>query len=205
MAIRTWTPADGFTRKPVKPTVTEKPKPPVQPKPKRRKPSERQRAYWLKRNRLSLQEYTVADQYLVKQIQTQTPMVFVGYGRVIACTVKKLWRYDLDLSIKERKRNFHKLDFAVYYKSVDASAVEKLLAFDADSVSGKPSRKLSEREAVDMGALRTGASVTLTLRTGHTLTGEVRWITAYDIGLTLDNGAKVHCFKHAIVFCQSRC
>ena len=128
MAIRTWTPADGFTRKPtviekpmnrgmpssashaVKPTVVEKPKPPVQAK--RRKPSERQRAYWLKRNQLEPSEYTVADQYLVKQAKTQTPMVFVGYGRVYACTITKLWRYHVDLSIEGRKKRIHKLALA---------------------------------------------------------------------------------------------
>jgi sRNA-binding regulator protein Hfq len=214
MATLRWTPADGFTRKTkpviVKPTVAEKPKPPpVQPKPSSRKPSERQRAYWLKQNQLSPQEYTVADQYLVKQARTHTPMVFIGYGVIYSCTITWLWRYDLDLILDGvstgSTRRIHKLDLALYYKVQDKEAVEKRLAFDADSVRDRPSQKLSERDGVDLSAVERGLKLTLTLRTGHRLTGVVRWVTDYDVGLTLPNGAKVHVFKHAISSCQPRC
>jgi len=218
MAIKVWTPETGFTRKtqPVvtQPPVTEKPKPkskskppPAQPsKPKRPKPSalKRQREYWEKCNRLTPDDYTIADQYLVKQVKTQTPMVFLGYGMTYPCTVTKLWRYDIDLNIDGRWKRIHKLALAAHYKQSDASAVESLLSFDASLMREKPAWKLSEREAVNVDALDKGAVVSLTLRTGHRLEGVVRWFTADDIGLTCD-GVKVLMFRHAIANCQPLC
>lgn len=200
MAIQVWTPETGFTRKTkpviVKPTVVEKPTPAQPSKAKRRKPSERQRAYWLKQNQITAR--TIADQYLVKQAKTKTPMMFVSYGRVFPCTITKLRSYDIDLMVDGRKKRIHKLDMALYYKASDAPAVEKLLTFDSDSVTGRPPQKLSELDVVDLSVLERGRAVTLTLRTGHRLTGVVRWFCVDDIGLTCGEGVKVHLFRHAI-------
>lgn len=201
MAISVWTPADGFTRKP---TVTEPPKPsppPAQPsKAKLPSPSviRKQRAYWLKQNRLSPQDLTIADQYLLKQAKTKTPMVFVGYGRVYCGIAKSVWRYFLRVFVGDKLITAHKLNLSLYYKQADAPAVAELLFFDASWVRERPTKKLSERNGIDLSALERNATVTLTLRTGHTLTGIVRWVSRYDVGLTLSNGAKVHVFKHAI-------
>lgn len=209
--IRTWTPADGFTRKPkpvINPTVIEKPKSAQPPKPKRPKPSalKRQRAYWLKQNQLSPQDYTIANQYLVKQIRTQTPMIFVGDLGAITCTIRRLWRYDIDSIIDGRKKRIHKLDQAMYHKAEDAPAVEKLLTHDPTQACGRLPKARSERYQVDdavlLASLTDKTPLCFALRTGHTLTGMVRWFTAYDIGLTCGDGVSVHLFRHAVSDCH---
>lgn len=162
------------------------------------------KAIYREMNRIKKEELTIADGYLMKKIRQKTPMVFVGYGMKSQGIVKGIWKYKVDVLDGSRFQALEKLHLVCCYKQQDAGQVENCIQMDKGVAAQTlpPIVSQSERFQLPDEVLETCHKnhhlITITLRTGHLITGKVMWFTPYNIGLMLKGFVKVMVFRHAI-------
>ena len=158
---------------------------------------------WLQNNRIE-GEYSIAEKYISKQIREKTPMIFHTYDGTLHCQIERLWKYNLNLLVDGKQQSYSKLRLACYYKERDAPLVEHGMLvhpqIEAKKLEVVVPRK--DRLRIDDVPLKESAKtkrpIFVALRTGQLFKGYVRWFTPYEIRLIVQNGAKVHIFRHAL-------
>ena len=145
-----------------------------------------------------------AIDYFQKQVREKTPMVFIGYGETVDCTIIKGWVYEWVLTVNEERDKRKKTDFCCCYKQEDAEKVLATMITDLAIVNQKlePIIPRKDRYKVNDEILKTSQAdkspMTVALRTGQVFTGYVDWFTPFDIALILENEGKVKIFRHGL-------
>ncbi len=142
--------------------------------------------------------------YFHKQVRDKTPMVFIGYGETVDCTIIKCGVFEWLLSVNEERDKRKKTDFCCCYKQQDAEKIKAVMITDLAVVNQKlePIIPRKGRYKVNDEILKTSqaskSSITVALRTGQVFTGYVDWFTPFDIALILSNEGKVKIFRHGL-------
>ena len=145
-----------------------------------------------------------AIDYFEKQVREKTPMLFIGYGETLDCTIIKGWVYEWVLVVNEERDKRKKTDFSCCYKQDDAEKVKASLITDLAIANQKlePIIPRKGRYKVSDEILKTSQAdkspITVALRTGQVFTGHVDWFTPFDIALVLSNEGKVKIFRHGL-------
>ena len=145
-----------------------------------------------------------AIDYFQKQVREKTPMIFIGYGETLDCTIIKGWVYEWVLVVNEERDKRKKTDFCCCYKQQDAEKVLATMITDLSIVNQKlePIIPRKNRYKVSDEILKTSQAdkspITVALRTGQVFRGYVDWHTPFDIALILSNGGKVKIFRHGL-------
>ncbi len=145
-----------------------------------------------------------AIDYFQKQVREKTPMIFIGYGETLHCTLIRGLMYEWVLAVNEKHDERKKTDFSCCYKQSDTEKVRATIITDLAIVNPKlePIIPRKDRYKVSNEILKTSqaskSSITVALRTGQVFTGYVDWFTPFDIALILSNGGKVKIFRHGL-------
>ncbi len=145
-----------------------------------------------------------AIDYFQKQVREKTPMIFIGYGETVDCTIIRGLVFEWILVINDERDKRKKTDFSCCYKQSDALKVLAVMITDLAIVNQKlePIIPRKDRYKVSDETLKTSQAskspMTVALRTGQVFTGYVDWFTPFDIALILSNEGKVKIFRHGI-------
>ena len=145
-----------------------------------------------------------AIDYFQKQVREKTPMIFIGYGETVDCTIIRGLVFEWILVINEERDKRKKTDFSCCYKQQDAEKVVAVMTTDLAIVNQKlePIIPRKDRYKVSDETLKTSQAskspMTVALRTGQVFTGYVDWFTPFDIALVLSNEGKVKIFRHGL-------
>ena len=142
--------------------------------------------------------------YFDKQVREKTPMVFIGYGETVDCTIIKGLVFEWLLSVNEERDKRKKTDFSCCYKQQEGEKILATMVTDLSIVDQKlePIIPRKDRYKVNDEILKTSRAskspITVALRTGQVFSGYVDWFTRFDIALILSNRGKVKIFRHGL-------
>jgi len=140
--------------------------------------------------------------YCLKQLHTGAEVVFVTYTKEIRGVIEKLWRYEIKL--KERKKLIDKLRILYCFKSDALYSVKQHVGIDEEVKDERlePVRKITERLQIPDEILKKcfneKRSITVTMRNGHVLKGQIFSFGIFSIRLQIDTKHRVVIFRHAI-------
>jgi len=150
-------------------------------------------------------QLSFGDLYILKQINFETSMFFALYGAVqLPATVLEMTLSSLTLNNNGSEQQIPKTDIKYCYKDIDAEKLQAAAGID-EAVKARQLTQLpanAETCEIDTEAVRqarkNGSAIAITLREGEVFRGTIDWVSAYEIKLILENGAKVVIFRHAI-------
>lgn len=164
----------------------------------------------MKERPMKPRQSNVGDQYMSKQMNFQTPMVFVSYTESIRCTVKRILKYNIFLLCGEDARQIRKLDIKYCYKQEYEASVKANIKYDESiqSQSLEPIEPMNERYQINGKLLQKARSdqscVKVVLRGGEIIEGTIDWFSPYEIKLAFPEGSNhrpkgnIIAFRHSV-------
>ncbi len=148
----------------------------------------------------------IAMLYIQKQVEAQTPMVFVTRDAEIHATVLEFGKYEHLLNVDGEPTPVKKATLQYHYKAIDADTVaEKIGAEDAALTNNDHRSRVSNRLLWASRSMEIPAR--FTLRGGDTFTGLVEWFTPYAVKLNIgmrgaDDTASVVLHRRAALWAE---
>ncbi len=146
--------------------------------------------------------------YMQKQINLQTPMVFVIGDGEIHATVVEYGKFEHVLRIDGEPTPVAKVTLQYHYKALDADIVAEKIGVDEavrDRNEATPAT-YKARQLISSGDLwrakKRNVVVRFTMRNGAVFTGTMDWFTPYEVKLSIgprgeDDTASVILHRHA--------
>ena len=150
-------------------------------------------------------QLSFGDLYILKQINFETSMFFALYGAVqLPATVLEMTLSNLTLNNNGSEQQVPKTDVKYCYKDIDAEKLQAAVGINEAVKAQQLAQLQDDTQAceIDTEAVRqarkNGSLIEITLREGEVFRGTIDWVSAYEIKLILENGAKVVIFRHAV-------
>ena len=150
-------------------------------------------------------QLSFGDLYILKQINFETSMFFALYGAVqLPATVLEMTLSNLTLNNNGSEQQVPKTDVKYCYKDIDAEKLQAAVGINEAVKAQQLAQLRDDTQAceIDTEAVRqarkNGSPIEITLREGEVFRGTIDWVSAYEIKLILENGAKVVIFRHAV-------
>lgn len=140
-----------------------------------------------------------ADKYVLKHIHQRTPVTFVCYHAEITGIIIHNRVYDL--ALRDRKKMISKVNVLYLYNPDVHDIVENLRKDDESVCLGIPYRA-SERnliaDEVLKGYSENHVTLAVTMRNGHTFSGNIHSHGKYSIRLELAENTRVIVMRHSV-------
>jgi len=187
-----------------KPAVEPEAETPQEPEQKKLAEKEKLKRI-LKNKKLSIKREGYGRRYMFKQSKQKTPIIVEAYKHEsIPSTIKRVYKFAMDLNVDGEVRNVLKHDIKYCYKQRDAEKVKAAITFD-ESVRAQGLMPIVQRKGryhVDdemlKEAKRGKKPVRIVMREGEIINGIIDWFSFYDIKVSFLGGGKVFVFRHAI-------
>ena len=150
-------------------------------------------------------QLSFGDLYILKQINFETSMFFALYGAVqLPATVLEMTLSNLTLNNNGSEQQVPKTDVKYCYKDIDAEKLQAAVGINEAVKAQQLAQLPDDTQACEIDtevvrqARKNGSAIEITLREGEVFRGTIDWVSAYEIKLILENGAKVVIFRHAV-------
>jgi len=150
------------------------------------------------------------DIYMAKQAKNQTPMIFEIYDHPhLLCTVKKKYKYEIDLVVDGEVKRFPMHDIKFCYKVRDEEKVKQAITYDEEVRSQNLKAVIPRKERYHIPdealkkAYKEEKPIMLVMRGGEVIIGTIEWFSKYAIKIKLPIGGSVLAFRHAVYKFQS--